>query len=202
MPISHGERAETRKLGDWMWACAGCSGNASEAYVAYRFTVLICSGSASTASPWWLLNGEPRPECATCPTVASTSNSASPWDVLYEAAHARCLCQVQPSVPEFAWGVGQSCEGDRQDGDAEFGIEVRVEVSFRRGPSASKPKSSPMTLFLKIKGYGVKLMLMAVLVASTASPWWLLNGEPRPQCATCPTVASTSNSASPWDVLY
>jgi len=135
--------------------------------------------------------------------VASTSNSASPWDGLHEADHDRCQRQVQPSVPGLARGVGQSRSGGRRGGDAKFGTKVRGEAVARREPLAKTPLSSAVTIKISVKGHGMRLILIwAALAASTASPWWLLNGEPRPQCATCPAVASTSNSASPWDGLH
>ena len=133
--------------------------------------------------------------------VSSTWTSARPSDVLLEADDAKAMPEVRPSVPGVPRGVDGSREVVRQGG----GAEVEAEARARLVVSAAAVKidaAASVRVKTRVKGSVMRLVLIiAASAAAAASPWWLLNGEPRPECAKRPVVSSTWTSARPSDVL-
>jgi hypothetical protein len=133
--------------------------------------------------------------------VASTAASAWHSDLLLEADDATATSEVQLSVPIESRGADRSREVCRRGGGAEFGATRRAPekapvLAIRGRVSGS------FGVQLHVRGHVMRLILVwAGLLAATASPWWSLSGEPRPKCATRPSVASTAASAWHSDLL-
>ena len=128
-----------------------------------------------------------------------------------EKSHAvRCASRSRPRsgsvcgatpVPTNTWGVDRSCDGGRQDGGAE--IETKLRSPQTTAGLGLVKVSASLKLEIQVKGCGMRriLNIVAGMLVFLASPWWLLNGEPRPQCAMRPTVTSTWKRAMRCDVL-